>query len=151
MNKPQGSFPMTGNQTFSFAKYKGRYLLLYFYPKDNTPGCTLEGREFSELKPEFDRLNTVVFGVSKDSIESHEKFKEKQCYQIDLISDASGRLCQYFDVIKEKNLYGKKSLGIERSTFLLDPQGKVIKEWRKVKAEGHAAEVLQWIKQNIVS
>ena len=121
-------------------------MILYFYPKDHTPGCTLEGHEFSKLKKNFEKLNAVIFGVSRDSVQSHEKFKEKQCYSIDLLSDEDETACQIFDVIKEKNMYGKKVFGIERSTFLIDEKGVLLHEWRKVKAEGHAQEVLDYLK-----
>jgi len=122
-------------------------VLLYFYPKDSTPGCTIEGHEFSKLKKEFAKLNIVIFGISRDSITSHEKFKEKQCYAIDLLSDEDEIACDIFDVIKEKNMYGKKVMGIERSTFLIDEKGVLTHEWRKVKAEGHAQSILQEIKK----
>jgi peroxiredoxin Q/BCP len=125
---------------------KGRKAVLYFYPKDDTPGCTLEGQQFSQLAPEFTDANTVVFGVSKDSVESHDKFICKYDFKIDLISDEKEQLCQIFDVIKEKNMYGKKYMGIERSTFVLDENLKVVKEMRKVSPEGHAQEVLEFIK-----
>lgn len=126
--------------------HSGRNIVLYFYPKDSTPGCTLEGHEFSKLRKEFQKLKTEVFGISRDSIKSHENFKTKQCYEIDLLSDADEVACEIFGVIKEKNMYGKKVLGIERSTFLIDKDGRLLKEWRKVKAEGHAQEVLDALK-----
>lgn len=122
-------------------------VLLYFYPKDSTPGCTIEGHEFSKLKKEFSKLNIAIFGISRDSISSHEKFKEKQCYTIDLLSDEDEIACGIFDVIKEKNMYGKKVMGIERSTFLISEDGILIQEWRKVKAEGHALALLQELKK----
>jgi peroxiredoxin Q/BCP len=131
---------------FNFKNHSGKKLVLYFYPKDATPGCTLEGHEFSKLKNQFKKMNTVVYGVSRDSLASHEKFKEKQCYTVDLISDPDEVLCKTFDVIKIKNMYGKKMLGIERSTFLIGEKGELVKEWRKVKAEGHAQAVLEELK-----
>lgn len=143
---PRVQFPMTGGTFFDVAHYEGRFIVLFFYPKDMTPGCTIETQEFSDLKSKFAKLNAICFGVSRDSIKSHEKFKDKYCYQIDLISDEKEELCKLFDVIKEKNMYGKKVRGIERSTFILDPSGKLIFEWRKVKAPGHAEEVLNWLK-----
>lgn len=121
---------------------KGKKIVLYFYPKDNTPGCTLEGQQFSQLKSEFEKKNTLVFGVSRDSLKSHESFREKQCLSIDLISDVDEALCQALDVIKEKNMYGKIVLGVERSTFLFSEDQKLLKEWRQVKADGHAQDVL---------
>jgi peroxiredoxin Q/BCP len=126
--------------------YLGQWVVLYFYPKDATPGCTQEGIEFSELHPQFLELNAHVFGISRDSVSSHEKFKDKQGFKVDLISDADETLCKVFDVIKEKNMYGKKVFGIERSTFLMDTKGHVVHEWRKVKVPGHAKEVLDTLK-----
>ncbi|MGE0631351.1 MAG: peroxiredoxin [Pseudobdellovibrionaceae bacterium] len=131
---------------FKLSDFQGQKVVLYFYPKDATPGCTLEGHEFSQLKSQFAKTDTVVFGVSRDSIKSHEKFKDKECYKVDLISDPDERACKIFDVIKEKNMYGKKVIGIERSTFVIDERGKLLGEWRKVKAAGHAKEVLNFIK-----
>lgn len=125
---------------------KGRKAVLYFYPKDDTPGCTLEGQQFSKLASEFQNANTVVFGVSKDSVASHDKFICKYDFKIDLISDEKEQLCSIFDVIKEKNMYGKKFMGIERSTFVLDENLKVIKEVRKVSPDGHAQEILEFVK-----
>lgn len=133
--------------SFSFKANKGKNIVLYFYPKDSTPGCTLEGHEFTKLHKNFSKLNTVVYGVSRDSMKSHENFRTKQCYSIHLISDPDEVLCKFFDVIKEKNMYGKKVMGIERSTFVIDGSGKLIHEWRKVKAEGHAKQVLDYIKE----
>jgi peroxiredoxin Q/BCP len=119
--------------------------VLYFYPKDMTPGCTIEGHEFTKLKGAFSKKNAVVFGVSRDSVASHEKFKAKECYTIDLLSDEDEKLCKTFGVIKDKNMYGKIVKGIERSTFVIDEQGRLASEWRGVKAEGHAAQVLDQI------
>lgn len=127
---------------------KGKNVVLYFYPKDSTPGCTIEGHEFSKLLPEFEEANTVVYGVSRDDMDSHNKFKDKECFNVELLSDTDETLCRMFDVIKEKNMYGKKVIGIERSTFVLDSEGKVMAEWRKVSAQGHAQEVLNKIKGN---
>lgn len=133
----------TGDKTISSSALKGQNFILYFYPKDSTPGCTTEGQNFRDAKTKFSRTNTVIFGVSRDSIASHEKFKEKQKFNFDLLSDPEEQLCKLFDVIHEKNLYGKKHMGIVRSTFLIDKNGVLRNEWRKVKVEGHVEDVLQ--------
>ena len=125
----------------------GKYLILYFYPRDNTSGCTKEAKDFSNLKLEFDSLNTVVIGISSDTYESHNKFISKHDLKIELISDIDNNLCQYFGVWVEKNMYGKKFMGIERSTFLIDPSGIIIKEWRKVKVTSHAEELLNYLRK----
>ena len=125
----------------------GKSYVIYFYPKDNTPGCTQEGEDFRDLYKEFKKLNTEIYGVSRDSLKSHEGFKEKYKYPFELISDTEEKLCNLFDVIKEKNMYGKKYMGIERSTFLINKEGKLSAEWRKVKVNGHAAEVLEEVKK----
>ena len=125
---------------------RGKNVVLYFYPKDSTPGCTTEGRDFSALHGRFKRQNTVIFGVSRDSLASHEKFKEKQGFPFELISDPDETLCKKFDVIHEKTLYGRKFMGVVRSTFLIDAEGKLRREWRKVKVSGHADEVLEAVK-----
>ena len=125
--------------------YSGKRVVIYFYPKDNTPGCTNESIEFQSLIKQFDEQNALIFGVSRDSLKSHEKFKAKYQFTFELISDEDEKICNIFDVIKEKNMYGKKYLGIERSTFLIDETGKLIAEWRKVKAKGHAQIVLDYI------
>lgn len=137
---------MTGGADFDVSAYAGQRVVLYFYPKDMTPGCTIEGHDFSRLAPEFKKLNTVVLGISKDSVDKHEKFIAKEKYTIQLVSDVNEAACQWFDVIKEKNMYGKKVLGIERSTFLIGPDGVIQKVWRKVKVDGHADEVLDYVK-----
>ena len=129
--------------SISLSDYKGQYLVLYFYPKDSTPGCTLEGQAFRDHYAKFKDLNAEVLGVSRDSLKSHENFKCKQELPFELISDADEMLCNAFDVIKMKNMYGKQVRGIERSTFLIDPDGKIIKEWRKVSVKGHCEDVLQ--------
>jgi peroxiredoxin Q/BCP len=136
----------TGDKKVRLKDLRGRHVVIYFYPKDSTPGCTLEGQDFRELHAKFKRQNAVILGVSKDSIESHEKFKAKQEFPFDLLSDPDGKLCDKFDVIREKNMYGRKFLGIERSTFLIDADGKLRREWRKVKVKGHAEEVLAAVK-----
>ena len=125
----------------------GKNFVIYFYPKDNTPGCTQEGEDFRDLYKEFKKLKTEIYGVSRDSLKSHEGFKEKYKYPFELISDHEEKLCNLFDVIKEKNMYGKKYMGIERSTFLINKEGKLSAEWRKVKVKGHAAEVLEEVKK----
>ncbi len=148
MNRVVGDFsaPATGDKTVRLRDLRGQNVVIYFYPKDSTPGCTTEGRDFSALHARFKRQNTVIFGVSRDSLASHEKFRQKQGFKFDLISDPDEKLCRKFDVIKEKNLYGRKFMRIERSTFLIDESGKLRREWRKVKVKGHAEEVLQAVK-----
>jgi thioredoxin-dependent peroxiredoxin len=122
-------------------------LVLYFYPKDMTPGCTLEGQDFRDLHAAFKRAKTTVLGISKDSCERHAKFRTKEKFPFELLSDEDEKVCRLFDVIREKSLYGRKFMGIERSTFLFDSSGKLVREWRKVKVKGHAAEVLEAAKQ----
>lgn len=121
-------------------------MILYFYPKDDTPGCTLEGQDFSRLLAEFKKNNVEVFGVSRDSVASHCKFRDKFGFRFELLSDADESLCRLFDVIKEKNMYGKKVMGIERSTFIIDENQKLVAEFRKVKADGHAEAMLDFVK-----
>ncbi|MET0440895.1 MAG: peroxiredoxin [Casimicrobiaceae bacterium] len=128
--------------TFKLADHKGEAVVLYFYPKDNTPGCTTEGAQFRDAYKAFRKAGATVIGVSRDSIKSHEGFKAKMEFPFELISDADEKLCTQFDVIKMKNMYGKQVRGIERSTFLIDPAGKLAREWRKVKVDGHVDEVL---------
>jgi peroxiredoxin Q/BCP len=135
----------TSNQEIQIPDSQGRNIVLYFYPKDDTPGCTIEGNDFTRLHESFSSNNTVIYGVSRDSIKSHEKFREKFNYTIDLISDEDESLCKLFDVIKLKKLYGKEHMGIERSTFVISPSGDVLKEWIKVKVDGHAEEVLEFV------
>ena len=132
---------MTGNKEFSLSDYQGKNVVIYFYPRDNTPGCTSEGEDFRDNYKFFQKKNTVIFGVSKDSIKSHKNFKEKFNFPFELISDPDEKICNIFDVIKEKSMYGKKYMGIERSTFLISKQRKIIKCWKKVKVRGHAEEV----------
>ncbi|MGZ8143885.1 MAG: peroxiredoxin [Methylosarcina sp.] len=133
----------TGDKTINLKDFRGRFIVLYFYPKDSTPGCTLEGRDFRDNIDQFKTRNAVIFGVSRDSIRSHENFKCKQGLPFDLLSDPDETLCRLFDVIKMKNMYGKQARGIERSTFLFDTQGNLVREWRKVTVKTHIAEVLQ--------
>ena len=137
----------TGNKTINLSELKGKNVVLYFYPKDSTPGCTTEGQDFRDLKGQFTRANTVIFGLSRESIKSHENFKKKEKFNFDLISDPDEKICNKYDVTKEKSMYGKKYMGIERSTFLIDAKGKLIEEWRKVKVTGHAKEVLEAAKK----
>ena len=137
----------TGEQVFRLADAKGKNLVIYFYPKDATPGCTLEGQDFRDNHAKFKRNKTLVIGVSRDSISSHEKFKAKQAFPFELLSDPDETLCKLFDVIKEKNMYGRKVMGIERSTFLVGPDGKLRREWRKVKVAGHVDEVLEAVRE----
>lgn len=139
---PDLTLPATGQKEISLNHFLGRHLVLYFYPKDNTPGCTTESSDFRDRYLEFRDAGCDVVGVSRDSLPSHESFKDKIELPFDLISDPEEELCRAFDVIKEKNMYGRKVIGIERSTFLINPEGEVIKAWRKVKVPGHVDEVL---------
>ncbi len=139
---PDFSAVATSDRIVRLAELRGQRLVLYFYPRDNTPGCTVEGQQFRDLHPQFAALNTVIFGVSRDSVSSHEKFRAKQSFPFDLIADTDETLCHLFDVIKLKKNYGKEALGVERSTFLIDESGVLWREWRKVKTDGHAAVVL---------
>jgi len=132
----------TRNNTIQLKKLRGQNVVIYFYPKDSTPGCTIEGQNFRDLHAKFRRQKTIILGVSRDSLASHEKFRDKQEFPFDLLSDPDEALCKQFDVIQEKTLYGRKFMGVERSTFLIDAAGKLRREWRKVKVKGHAAEVL---------
>lgn len=136
---------MTSGKTFRLADYQGKNLVLYFYPKDNTPGCTTEGMQFRDLHAQFQAANTEIFGVSRDSLKSHENFKAKLGMPFELISDPDETLCTMFDVMKMKNMYGKQVRGVERSTFVIDGAGKVVKEWRGVKVPAHVDEVLAFI------
>lgn len=143
---PEFSAAMTGDQPFRLSDYRGKKIVLYFYPKDNTPGCTTEGMRFRDLHPEFQRANTEIFGISRDSIRSHEGFKAKLEMPFELISDPDETLCVMFDVMKMKTMYGKQVRGVERSTFVIDEAGKLVKEWRGVKVPGHPDEVLEFVK-----
>ena len=143
---PDFSVPATGDSTFRLSDHKGHPVVLYFYPKDSTPGCTVEGTDFRDLHKEFLKQGAVVAGISRDSVKSHENFKAKMGFPFPLLSDTEEKLCTLFGVIKMKNMYGKQVRGIERSTFLIGPDGKLVCEWRKVKVEGHAAEVLAAVK-----
>jgi peroxiredoxin Q/BCP len=139
------SLPGTGGTEFSLSNFLGKTVVLYFYPRDSTPGCTNEGIDFTNLYGDFQKKNVEIFGISRDSINSHEKFKKKYSFPFELLSDSEEVACALFDVIKMKNMYGKQVQGIERSTFLIDPEGILIKEWRGLKVPGHADEVLSSI------
>lgn len=143
---PSFSLPSTSGETVNVKDFLGKRVVLYFYPKDSTPGCTVEGHDFTRLHKEFKSNNTEVFGVSRDSMKSHDKFKTCEKYSIDLLSDEEEKASKLFGVIKMKNMYGKKVRGIERSTFVIDENGKLVKEWRGVKVPGHAEEVLTYVK-----
>ena len=137
--------PATGGTPFSLAAQRGKKVVVYFYPKDDTSGCTVEGQEFTALIDEFKRANTVVVGVSRDDLNSHEKFKAKFSFAFELLSDTDEKVCEQFGVMKLKNMYGKQVRGIERSTFVFDANGQLVKAWRGLKAPGHAAEVLTFV------
>ena len=139
---PKLALPATGDKNIDLKELRGKNVVLYFYPKDNTPGCTTEGQDFAANHTKFKRRNTIILGVSRDSVASHEKFSKKYNFPFDLLSDSDEKACKIFDVIKEKNMYGRKVMGIERSTFLIDETGKLRREWRKVKVKDHVAEVL---------
>ena len=138
---------LDNEETFKLSENKGKNLVFYFYPKDNTPGCTKEGEDFRDNYSVIKKLNTEVIGVSKDSVTSHQKFVQKFNFPFNLISDENEKVCNLFNVIKEKNMYGRKYMGIERSTFLIDANGKLIKEWRKVRVKGHVDDVIESIKE----
>ncbi len=138
----------TSDKTVHLKSLRGKKVVIWFYPKDATPGCTTEGQNFRDLHSKFQQNNTVILGVSRDSLASHEKFHGKQQFPFDLLSDPDEKLCEQFDVIREKTLYGRKFMGIERSTFLIDEAGKLRQEWRKVKVNGHVDEVLQAVENS---
>jgi len=140
------SLPSTGGGTFKRSDLRGKKLVVYFYPKDNTPGCTAEGADFRDRYPEFTRAGAEVVGISRDSLKSHEGFKAKMKFPFELLSDADEKVCTLFGVMKMKNMYGKKVRGIERSTFVLDGDGAIAREWRGVKVPGHVEEVLNFVK-----
>ena len=144
---PNFKLASTGGKTVSLSEFQGKTVVLYFYPKDDTPGCTLEGQDFRDHAADFQKLNAVVLGVSRDNVSSHEKFKDKYELNFDLLADEDETLCNMFDVIKEKNMYGKQVRGIERSTFLVDNQGVLRQAWRKVKVDGHVTAVIDAVKQ----
>ena len=137
--------PSTGNTPFRLSDYRGRNVVVYFYPKDNTSGCTLEGQEFRDLYTDFTKANTIVVGVSRDSLKSHEGFKAEFGFPFELLADTDEKVCELFGVMKLKNMYGKQVRGVERSTFVFDVDGTLVKSWRGLKAPGHAAEVLAFV------
>jgi peroxiredoxin Q/BCP len=145
VDQPVSDFQVqaTSGQAVSLSELKGQQVVIYFYPKDSTPGCTTEGQDFRDHHAQFQAANTVVFGVSRDSLKSHENFKAKQSFPFELISDKDEALCQLFDVIKLKKLYGKEYLGVDRSTFLIDKEGVLRHEWRGLKVPGHVVAVLE--------
>ncbi|MDA9049041.1 peroxiredoxin [Gammaproteobacteria bacterium] len=136
----------TNNQTLSNASFVGKNLVVYFYPKDSTPGCTIEGQEFRDNYKEFKKMNTEILGVSRESIKSHENFKLKQNFPFELLSDPDEKVCKAFDVMKLKSMYGREYMGVDRSTFIIDEKGKIQKEWRGVKVKGHVQEVLEAVR-----
>jgi len=140
---PAFSCPVTGGGAWKLSDAAGKKLVLYFYPKDNTAGCTQQGVDFGELHSQFKKANTLVIGVSPDSLASHEKFKQKMAFPFELLSDEDKSLCELFDVWKEKSMYGRNFMGVERSTFLIDDKGVLRREWRKVRVPGHVAAVLE--------
>lgn len=143
---PAFSLPATGGKTFKSSAAAGKKLVIYFYPKDNTAGCTREGEDFRDLHAAFRKAGAIVVGVSPDSLASHEKFKAKMAFPFELLSDEDRAVCNLFEVYKEKSLYGRKYMGVERSTFLVDADGVLRREWRKVKVPGHVQEVLTAVK-----
>jgi peroxiredoxin Q/BCP len=140
------SLPCTGGAEFHLSKVKDKRLVLYFYPKDNTPGCTNESNQFGEMHPKFQKLGCGIYGISRDSLKSHENFKAKFSFPFHLLSDAEEKACALFGVIKMKNMYGKQVRGIERSTFVLDAKRAILREWRGVKVPGHVQEVFDFVK-----
>lgn len=143
---PDFTLPADGGKSISLAALKGKNVVLYFYPKDDTPGCTTESKDFALALPQFEKLNTVIVGLSKDDVKSHDKFKEKYCLPFSLASDADDDVCERYGVWKEKSMYGKHYMGIERTTFLIDAKGVILRVWPKVKVEGHVQEVLEAVK-----
>ncbi|STX27584.1 bacterioferritin comigratory protein [Legionella beliardensis] len=144
---PNFQFTATNGINANLADYHGQWIILYFYPKDATPGCTTQGQDFRDSYLKFQELNASVFGISRDSIKSHENFKCKQTFPFELISDSSENLCELFEVIKMKTMYGKQVRGIERSTFIINPQGKLVHQWRKVSVPNHVDDVLATLKK----
>jgi len=142
---PDFDLPSTGDKSFKLSEHRGQNVVVYFYPKDNTSGCTLEGQEFRDLYQDFGKANTLVVGISRDSIKSHEGFKAAHSFPFELLSDGDETVCELFGVMKLKNMYGNKVRGVERSTFVFDVDGKIVKSWRGLKAPGHAAEVLAFV------
>ena len=143
---PEFELPSTGGKIFKLSNYLGKIVVIYFYPKYSTPGCTTQGQQFRDAYAEFQAANTEIFGISRDSLKSHENFKAKFSFPFDLLSDADELACGLFNVMKMKNMYGKQVRGIERSTFVINAKGILVKEWRGVKADGHANEVFNFVK-----
>ena len=143
---PDFELPATGNQRFQLSAFRGHPLVLYFYPRDNTPGCTDEGIQFRDLHPEFGRAGVAVFGISRDSLKSHEGFKRKMGFPFELLSDEEEKACAIFGVMKMKNMYGRQVRGVERSTFVVGRDGRIARQWRGVKVPGHAQEVLDFVR-----
>jgi peroxiredoxin Q/BCP len=143
---PDFELPATGTQRFQLSAFSGHPFVLYFYPRDDTPGCTVEGTQFRDLHAQFNAARVAVFGISRDSVASHEKFKAKMSFPFELLSDPDEKACGIFGVMKMKNMYGKQVRGVERSTFVIDRQGRIAREWRGVKVPGHAQEVLDFVK-----
>ena len=139
------ALPATGDTVFKLSEHRGKNVVVYFYPKDNTSGCTLEGQEFRDLYPDFGKADTIVVGVSRDSLKSHEGFKAAHGFPFELLADTDEKVCELFGVMKLKNMYGKQVRGIERSSFVIDAEGRIAREWRAVKVPGHAAEVLSFV------
>jgi len=144
---PRFNGASTNDNNFSNQDFIGKKLVIYFYPKDSTPGCTTQGQDFRDNFKSFKKLNTEILGVSRDSVKSHENFKLKQSFPFELLSDPDEKMCKAFDVMKMKSMYGKQYMGVDRSTFLIDEKGRVIKEWRSVKVKGHVKEVLSLVKE----
>ena len=144
---PKFSGDCTSDIKLSNSDFIGKNLVVYFYPKDSTPGCTLEGQDFRDNFKKFKKLNTAILGVSRDSVKSHNNFKEKQSFPFELLSDPDEKMCKAFDVMKMKSMYGKQYIGVDRSTFLINDKGMVVKEWRSVKVKGHVDEVLSAVKE----
>ncbi len=144
---PDFTLPATGSREITLSALKGHNVVLYFYPRDNTPGCTKEGQAFRDHFEDFRALDTVILGISRDSLKTHENFKAKHRFPFELLSDSEETVCKRYDVLKEKNMYGRKVIGIERSTFLIDKQGILRREWRKVKVAGHVEEVLEAVRE----
>lgn len=142
---PDFELPSTGGRVFKLSEHLGKTLVIYFYPKDSTPGCTSQGQQFRDAHADFQAAGAEIFGISRDGMKSHENFKAKFTFPFDLLSDTEEIACNIFGVIKMKNMYGKQVRGIERSTFIIDRQGMLVHEWRGVKVDGHAKEVLQFI------
>ncbi len=150
-NAPDLTIAATGEKSISIKDFKGQFLVLYFYPKDNTPGCTREGQDFRDLYPQFQSANCAILGVSRDSVRVHENFRKKHAFPFDLLSDADEKLCHAFGVIREKKLYGRTYMGIVRSTFLIGPEGMLLEIWDKVKVKEHAQDVLSTLLNNHIS